>query len=64
VDTDDAAEAVPKIVEKLKEMDSYVPIIGDFHYNWHILLNKFPEMAKSLSKFRVNPGNVGKLGLG
>jgi len=60
VDNEAAAQAVPTIINKLKQIDTYVPIIWDFHYNGHILLNKFPKMAKSLSKFRVNPGNVGK----
>lgn len=60
VNDEEAAKAVPKIVAKLKSSNHYVPIIGDFHYNWHDLLNKYPAMAQSLSKFRVNPWNVGK----
>lgn len=56
----EAMEAVPKIIKKLRA-DGYVaPIIGDFHYNGHILLHKFPEAAKALDKYRINPGNVGK----
>ena len=56
----EAMEAVPKIIKQLRA-DGYVaPIIGDFHYNGHILLHKFPEAAKALDKYRINPGNVGK----
>jgi len=58
VNDDKAAQAVPKIINKLKEQNCFVPIIWDFHYNWHILLNKYPKMAESIAKFRVNPGNV------
>ena len=60
VDTPAAAEAVPYIREQLDKMDVLVPLIGDFHYNGHTLLNDFPECAKALSKYRINPGNVGK----
>ncbi len=59
VNTDEAAAAVPEIVALLKKRGSKVPIIGDFHYNGHLLLTKFPECARALSKYRINPGNVG-----
>ena len=59
VNTDEAAAAVPEIVALLKKRGSNVPIIGDFHYNGHLLLTKFPECARALSKYRINPGNVG-----
>lgn len=55
-----AAEAVPKIVKNLKDLGIHVPIVGDFHYNGHLLLNKYTELAASLNKYRINPGNVGK----
>jgi (E)-4-hydroxy-3-methylbut-2-enyl-diphosphate synthase len=58
VNTEDAARAVPKIVETLGKFGVRVPIIGDFHYNGHLLLKKFPDMARSLAKYRINPGNV------
>jgi (E)-4-hydroxy-3-methylbut-2-enyl-diphosphate synthase len=58
VNTEDAARAVPKIVETLDKFGARVPIIGDFHYNGHILLTKYPECARALSKYRINPGNV------
>jgi len=60
VNTPEAAEAVPYIREQLDRMGIDVPLIGDFHYNGHRLLNDFPAMAQSLSKYRINPGNVGK----
>lgn len=60
VNDDEAAKAVPEIVKKLKEIWITTPIIWDFHYNWHLLLNTYPEMAESLSKYRVNPWNVWK----
>lgn len=59
VNNDAAAKAVPFIKEKLLNRGVTVPIIGDFHYNGHLLLTKYPEMAKSLAKFRINPGNTG-----
>lgn len=59
VNNKQAAEAVPHIKEKLLMQDVSVPIIGDFHYNGHKLLPAYPEMAKALAKFRINPGNVG-----
>src|SRR6266702_4569412 len=58
VNTDDAARAVPKIVDTLDKFGVRVPIIGDFHYNGHLLLKKYPAMARSLAKYRINPGNV------
>src|SRR6266581_1042448 len=58
VNTDDAARAVPKIVDTLDKFGVRVPIIGDFHYNGHLLLKKYPDMARSLAKYRINPGNV------
>jgi (E)-4-hydroxy-3-methylbut-2-enyl-diphosphate synthase len=58
VNNDDAAKAVYPMVEELKMMGINVPIIGDFHYNGHILLKKYPACAKSLAKYRINPGNV------
>jgi len=60
VNDDVSAKSVPEIVTSLKKLNCFVPLIWDFHYNGHILLNKYPEMAQSLSKFRVNPGNVWK----
>ena len=59
VNNDEAAQAVPYIKGKLLDDGVTVPLIGDFHYNGHKLLPKYPETAKALSKFRVNPGNVG-----
>jgi (E)-4-hydroxy-3-methylbut-2-enyl-diphosphate synthase len=58
VNTDEAARAVPGIVETLDKFGCRVPVIGDFHYNGHILLKKYPEMARALAKYRINPGNV------
>ena len=58
VNTDEAARAVPKIVDTLNMFGVRVPIIGDFHYNGHLLLKKYPDMAKALAKYRINPGNV------
>jgi len=55
----DAAKAVPKIKDKLYTLGYQIPLIGDFHYNGHILLEKYPDCAKSLDKYRINPGNVG-----
>ncbi|HXG66081.1 MAG TPA: flavodoxin-dependent (E)-4-hydroxy-3-methylbut-2-enyl-diphosphate synthase [Blastocatellia bacterium] len=59
VNTRQAAEAVPHIVERLNERGVHVPIIGDFHYNGHILLKEYPACARALAKYRINPGNVG-----
>jgi (E)-4-hydroxy-3-methylbut-2-enyl-diphosphate synthase len=58
VNTEEAAQAVPKIVETLRSFGVDVPIIGDFHYNGHILLKKYPDCARALAKYRINPGNV------
>jgi (E)-4-hydroxy-3-methylbut-2-enyl-diphosphate synthase len=58
VNNDDAAKAVPYIVEELAKKGWVTPIIGDFHYNGHQLLKKYPETAKALAKYRINPGNV------
>jgi len=58
VNNEEAAAAVPAIVEGLEKRGLRVPIIGDFHYNGHILLKKFPATARALAKYRINPGNV------
>jgi len=58
VNNEEAAAAVPAIVEGLDKRGITVPIVGDFHYNGHLLLKKFPETAKALAKYRINPGNV------
>jgi (E)-4-hydroxy-3-methylbut-2-enyl-diphosphate synthase len=58
VNNEAAAAAVPRIVEELDKQNVRVPIIGDFHYNGHILLKKYPECAHALAKYRINPGNV------
>jgi (E)-4-hydroxy-3-methylbut-2-enyl-diphosphate synthase len=58
VNNDAAAQAVPFIVEGLAKLGVHVPIIGDFHYNGHLLLKKYPDCAKALAKYRINPGNV------
>jgi len=60
VNTPEAAQAVPHIRDQLDRMGVDVPLIGDFHYNGHRLLADFPECARTLSKYRINPGNVGK----
>jgi (E)-4-hydroxy-3-methylbut-2-enyl-diphosphate synthase len=60
VNTPEAAEAVPHIREQLDRMGIAVPLVGDFHYNGHRLLTEYPAMAQALSKYRINPGNVGK----
>ena len=60
VNTMAAAEAVPEIRQRLDKMDCHVPLIGDFHFNGHKLLTAVPECAQALSKYRINPGNVGK----
>jgi (E)-4-hydroxy-3-methylbut-2-enyl-diphosphate synthase len=59
VNNEEAAAAVPRIVEGLDAMGVAVPVIGDFHYNGHLLLTRFPECARALAKYRINPGNVG-----
>ncbi len=58
VNNDAAAAAVPAIVEGLAKLGIDVPIVGDFHYNGHLLLKKYPECARALAKYRINPGNV------
>ncbi len=60
VNTPEAAAAVPHVREQLDRMGIHVPLIGDFHYNGHRLLTDYPAMAAALSKYRINPGNVGK----
>lgn len=59
VNTEEAAATVPEIVEGLDRLGVPVPIIGDFHYNGHLLLTKYPACARALAKYRINPGNVG-----
>jgi (E)-4-hydroxy-3-methylbut-2-enyl-diphosphate synthase len=58
VNNDAAAQAVPHIVDGLAKLGTPVPIIGDFHYNGHLLLKKYPACAQTLAKYRINPGNV------
>ncbi|WP_233883741.1 flavodoxin-dependent (E)-4-hydroxy-3-methylbut-2-enyl-diphosphate synthase [Paraburkholderia flagellata] len=60
VNTPEAAAAVPHIREQLDRMGVMVPLVGDFHYNGHLLLRDYPACAESLSKYRINPGNVGQ----
>lgn len=60
VNTPEAARAVPEIREQLAKMGVDVPLVGDFHYNGHTLLSEYPECAQVLSKYRINPGNVGQ----
>ena len=59
VNNDDAARALPAIVDGLARVGVSVPIVGDFHYNGHLLLTRHPECAQALAKYRINPGNVG-----
>ncbi|AHG88834.1 4-hydroxy-3-methylbut-2-en-1-yl diphosphate synthase [Gemmatirosa kalamazoonensis] len=59
VNNDDAAAAVPEIRARLDDMGLDVPLVGDFHYNGHLLLTKYPDCARTLDKYRINPGNVG-----
>jgi len=59
VNTDAAAAAVPELMQRLTDLGVSVPIIGDFHYNGHLLLAKYPACAAALAKYRINPGNVG-----
>ena len=59
VNTEKAAATVPAICERLEMMGCAVPLVGDFHYNGHLLLSKYPDCAKALGKYRINPGNVG-----
>lgn len=58
VNTEEAAQAVPRIVDTIQSFGVNVPIIGDFHYNGHLLLKKYPQCARALAKYRINPGNV------
>src|SRR2546422_1258596 len=60
VNVPEAAAAVPEIKKRMLHAGCDAPIIGDFHYNGHVLLTKYPECAKALDKYRINPGNVGK----
>ena len=59
VNTEAAAAAVPEVIARARDLGCAVPVVGDFHYNGHLLLHRFPECARSLSKYRINPGNVG-----
>jgi (E)-4-hydroxy-3-methylbut-2-enyl-diphosphate synthase len=59
VNNDEAAAAVPEIASRLTDLGVQVPLIGDFHYNGHLLLANYPETARTLAKYRINPGNVG-----
>ena len=59
VNVEAAARAVPEIKRRLLAAGCDVPLIGDFHYNGHVLLTKYPDMARALDKYRINPGNVG-----
>src|ERR1043166_6753082 len=59
VNNDEAAAAVPEIASRVADAGVHVPIIGDFHYNGHLLLAKYPDCARTLAKYRINPGNVG-----
>ena len=59
VNTDEAAAAVPRIADRLAQLGYDVPLVGDFHYNGHLLLAKHPDCARALAKYRINPGNVG-----
>ena len=59
VNNEPSAKAVPEIVQRLEDAGLDVPIVGDFHYNGHILLAKYPDTADALAKYRINPGNVG-----
>src|SRR5579862_9016099 len=59
VNNEEAAAAVPEIARRVSDAGIEVPLIGDFHYNGHLLLSKYPECARTLAKYRINPGNVG-----
>src|SRR5258706_15915118 len=59
VNNEEAAAAVPRIVEELERRGAPEPVIGDFHYNRQLLLRKYPDCARALAKYRINPGNVG-----
>jgi (E)-4-hydroxy-3-methylbut-2-enyl-diphosphate synthase len=60
VNTEEAAQAVPEVQARLQHMGLNVPLIGDFHFNGHKLLSKYPDCAEALAKYRINPGNVGR----
>ena len=60
INDEDAARAAPAIIQRLHDSGYRTPIIGDFHYNGHRLLTRYPELARSLAKYRINPGNMGK----
>ncbi|MYI73816.1 MAG: 4-hydroxy-3-methylbut-2-en-1-yl diphosphate synthase, partial [Acidobacteria bacterium] len=59
VNRDDAARAVPEIKQRMRDAGCAAPLIGDFHYNGHLLLTRHPDCAAALDKYRINPGNVG-----
>ncbi|MCL5054966.1 MAG: flavodoxin-dependent (E)-4-hydroxy-3-methylbut-2-enyl-diphosphate synthase [Firmicutes bacterium] len=59
VNTKEAAQSVPEMIKRVRDKGYFLPIIGDFHYNGHILLSEYPETARLLDKYRINPGNVG-----
>src|SRR6185436_9547834 len=59
VNLPEAAAAIPEIKRRMLDAGCTAPLIGDFHYNGHILLTKYPDCARALDKFRINPGNVG-----
>ena len=59
VNNDPAARAVPEIAVRLRDLGIDVPLVGDFHYNGHLLLSRYPDCARTLAKYRINPGNVG-----
>src|SRR5262245_57424332 len=59
VNNDEAAAAVPEIVSRVRDAGHDTPIVGDFHYNGHLLLARFPNCARQLAKYRIKPGNVG-----
>ena len=60
VNNEAAAESTPHIIAKLRDQGHDVPIVGDFHFNGHVLLAKYPRLAKALAKYRINPGNIGR----
>jgi (E)-4-hydroxy-3-methylbut-2-enyl-diphosphate synthase len=60
VNTEEAAKAVPRIHAQLEKMNMDIPLVGDFHFNGHKLLSKYPDCAKALAKYRINPGNIGR----
>jgi len=60
VNTEEAARSVPKIRTQLEKMNLDIPLVGDFHFNGHKLLNKYPDCAQALEKYRINPGNIGR----